>query len=80
MPISNLAKIFGPTIVGYSSADPDQHAIFTETMIQKDVMQHLLDIPTDYWARFISVDSSDSDAATAKAQSYFGKWSRGHTI
>lgn len=37
MPTDNLAKIFGPTVLGYSSADPDHHAIFTETMIQKDV-------------------------------------------
>lgn len=37
MPASNIAKVFGPTIVGYSSADPDQHAIFTETMIQANV-------------------------------------------
>lgn len=37
MPISNLAKVFGPTIVGYSSSDPDQHAIFTETIIQANV-------------------------------------------
>lgn len=37
MPVSNLAKVFGPTIVGYSSADPDQHAIFTETIIQASV-------------------------------------------
>lgn len=33
----NLAKIFGPTVLGYSRADPDQHEIFTQTMIQKDV-------------------------------------------
>lgn len=37
MHTENLAKIFGPTVLGYSSADPDQHAIFTETMIQRDV-------------------------------------------
>lgn len=37
MPISNIAKIFGPTIVGYSSIDPDQYAIYTETMIQANV-------------------------------------------
>lgn len=37
MNTENLAKIFGPTVLGYSSADPDQHAIFTETMIQRDV-------------------------------------------
>lgn len=37
MPISNLSKIFGPTVLGYSSLEPDQHAIFTETMIQAEV-------------------------------------------
>lgn len=42
MPSENLAKIFGPTVLGYSSADPDQHAIFTETMIQRDVSFHFL--------------------------------------
>lgn len=39
MPISNLAKIFGPTVLGYSSLEPDQHAIFTETMIQANVSE-----------------------------------------
>lgn len=37
MPKMNIAKVFGPTIVGYSSADPDSHAIFIETMIQAKV-------------------------------------------
>lgn len=37
MPPSNIAKIFGPTLVGYSSSDPDQNAIFTETIIQAGV-------------------------------------------
>lgn len=37
MPPSNIAKIFGPTLIGYSSNDPDQHAIFTETIIQASV-------------------------------------------
>lgn len=37
MPLSNLAKVFGPTIVGYSSPEPDQHTIYTETVIQANV-------------------------------------------
>lgn len=39
MPISNIAKVFGPTIVGYSSTDPDQFAFYTETMVQANVSQ-----------------------------------------
>ncbi|XP_031628238.1 rac GTPase-activating protein 1-like [Contarinia nasturtii] len=54
MPISNLSKIFGPTVVGYSSAQPDRDSILCETFIQTNVMQHFLNIPTDYWFSFIS--------------------------
>lgn len=37
MPIDNLAKIFGPTVVGYSSPEVDQHKMIHETTIQKEV-------------------------------------------
>lgn len=37
MPISNLAKVFGPTVVGYSQAEPDYTAILGETVIQQNV-------------------------------------------
>ena len=37
MPISNLAKVFGPTVIGYSQADPDYTTILSETYIQQNV-------------------------------------------
>lgn len=37
-------------------------------------MQHLLEIPTDYWAIYINADSSESDAPTVQAQAYFGEF------
>lgn len=37
MPASNIAKVFGPTIIGYSSPEPDQFSIFSETIIQATV-------------------------------------------
>lgn len=37
MPISNLAKVFGPTVVGYSKAEPDYTEILGETVIQQTV-------------------------------------------
>ena len=33
----SLAKVFGPTIVGHSTAEPEAHAIITETPKQKQV-------------------------------------------
>lgn len=56
MPMENLARIFGPTIVGYSSPDPDQNTIFTETIIQFNVMKNLMTIPTEYWNQFVAVE------------------------
>ncbi|XP_053966931.1 rac GTPase-activating protein 1 [Anastrepha ludens] len=56
MPIDNIARVFGPTIVGYSSADPDRHAIFTEVYMQFTTMQNLLKIAGDYWTQYISLE------------------------
>lgn len=78
MPISNLAKVFGPTVVGYSSAEPDSQAMFTETMIQAKVMEHLLAIPTDYWSRILISDTdtqtseAEHDANLTMSRNYFG--------
>jgi hypothetical protein len=37
MPAANLAKVFGPTIVGYSSADGELTQMFAETAKQQKV-------------------------------------------
>lgn len=34
MPVDNLAKVFGPTIVGYSSEDLTRDALLTQTTQQ----------------------------------------------
>lgn len=65
MPVRNIAKVFGPTIVGYSSAEPEQHAIFTETTIQASVMEKLLSIPADYWCRYLTIGNSMTTTTAA---------------
>lgn len=37
MPVSNLAKVFGPTLVGYSVPDPDPSILVMETHQQQNV-------------------------------------------
>ncbi|GIX84833.1 rac GTPase-activating protein 1 [Caerostris darwini] len=59
MPLENLAKVFGPTIVGYSSADPSDSNMLTETRQQCQVMQKLLKLPTDSWQNFLNVEVTD---------------------
>lgn len=40
------------------------------------VMLHLLEIPTDYWARFINIDTTtDTESQKVSGYSFFGKFS-----
>ncbi|XP_026482451.1 LOW QUALITY PROTEIN: rac GTPase-activating protein 1-like [Ctenocephalides felis] len=55
MPITNIAMVFAPTIVGYSSLDPS-HNFMNETRLIVSIMECLLLIPTEFWAQFICVD------------------------
>lgn len=56
MPIVNLAKVFGPTIVGYSSKEPSDSNILNETTHQEQVMRRLLSIPADFWQNLLSLE------------------------
>ncbi|KAI4470036.1 rac gtpase-activating protein 1 [Holotrichia oblita] len=54
MPASNLSKVFGPTIVGYSSSDPNEGNLLEETRQQVSVMERLINLPIDYWMSFVN--------------------------
>lgn len=60
MPIENLSKVFGPTIVGFSSDDPSPNILITETRQQIMVMEQLLRLPADYWSTFVNVINQQS--------------------
>jgi len=49
MGIDNLAKVFGPTIVGFSVTTPEPMQMIHETGPQQNVMTALLEHNTDYW-------------------------------
>ncbi|KAJ8914407.1 hypothetical protein NQ315_017501 [Exocentrus adspersus] len=55
MPVENLAKIFGPTIIGYSSEDPNPNNLIGETRQQVMVMERLLKLSSEYWSSFVNV-------------------------
>uniref|UniRef100_A0A182VUE0 Rac GTPase-activating protein 1 n=1 Tax=Anopheles minimus TaxID=112268 RepID=A0A182VUE0_9DIPT len=58
MPIDNLARVFAPTIVGYTRADLDMNEMCAETYVQFSIVQAMLHIPTDYWSQFIQPATS----------------------
>ncbi|XP_011300872.1 rac GTPase-activating protein 1-like [Fopius arisanus] len=65
MPISNLAKVFGPTLVGYSSQEPTATCMLSETENQAAIVESLLRIPSDYWANFVNPECGN-DVGTPK--------------
>lgn len=54
MPMSSLAKIFGPSLVGHASSHPRDIVILQDTEKQPKVMMRLLGISEDYWRQYMS--------------------------
>ncbi|XP_077504222.1 rac GTPase-activating protein 1-like isoform X5 [Amblyomma americanum] len=60
MPVTNLARVFAPTIVGFSTADTAAvTSLLAETELQTQVMLALFAVPEDYWEDFLDVESDD---------------------
>ncbi|XP_066564345.1 rac GTPase-activating protein 1 [Amia ocellicauda] len=59
MDISNLARVFGPTIVGHAVPDPDPMTILQDTKRQPKVMERLLNLPVEYWSQFVMVEQEN---------------------
>lgn len=63
MPLENLAKVFAPTIVGYSNRELEGHKIFAETVINVAVMEGMLRIPTHFWMQFVNLERAEEERA-----------------
>ncbi|XP_068633365.1 rac GTPase-activating protein 1 [Battus philenor] len=70
MGIENLAKIFGPTIVGYGMMTQPAE-MYTATAQMFHVMQLLLRLPGDYWAQWACPPNSPPQAPPSKPRGFF---------
>ncbi|KAJ7999659.1 hypothetical protein DPEC_G00196700 [Dallia pectoralis] len=61
MDITNLSRVFGPTLVGHAVPDPDPMTILNDTHRQPRVMERLLDVPYEYWNQFTVEQQGCSD-------------------
>ncbi|XP_017342064.1 rac GTPase-activating protein 1 [Ictalurus punctatus] len=60
MDVTNLARVFGPTIVGHGVPDPDPMTILQDTKRQPRVVERLLSLPTEYWSQFMMVEQDQA--------------------
>ncbi|MED6263747.1 hypothetical protein CHARACLAT_007689 [Characodon lateralis] len=63
MDVNNLARVFGPTLVGHAVPDPDPMTILHDTSRQPRVVERLLSIPGSYWSRFAHPDNEGMETA-----------------
>ncbi|NXO71769.1 RGAP1 protein, partial [Phainopepla nitens] len=63
MDVSNLAKVFGPTIVAHAVPDPDPMTLLQDTKRQPKVVERLLLLPMDYWSQLMMVEQENIDPA-----------------
>uniref|UniRef100_A0A7N6BM86 Rac GTPase-activating protein 1 n=1 Tax=Anabas testudineus TaxID=64144 RepID=A0A7N6BM86_ANATE len=61
MDISNLARVFGPTIVGHALPNPDPMTILQDTKRQPKVVERLLSLPVDYWRQFVMAENEQAN-------------------
>ncbi|XP_054636666.1 rac GTPase-activating protein 1 [Dunckerocampus dactyliophorus] len=57
MNVANLARVFGPTIVGHAVANPEPMTILQDTKRQPKVVARLLNLPATYWAQFVKSEN-----------------------
>ncbi|XP_063384201.1 rac GTPase-activating protein 1-like [Cydia fagiglandana] len=69
MGIDNLAKIFGPTVVGYGMTQAADMYSATAQMV--NVMQLLLRLPADYWAQWAFPHDAGSPLAAPRPRGFF---------
>nr|XP_014343778.1 PREDICTED: rac GTPase-activating protein 1-like [Latimeria chalumnae] len=53
MNIINLARVFGPTLVGHAISDPTPMTIMQDTSRQPKVVARLLSLPAKYWSEIL---------------------------
>ncbi|XP_021253140.1 rac GTPase-activating protein 1-like isoform X2 [Numida meleagris] len=59
MDVLNLSRVFGPTLVGHSSANPTPLAIMEDTPRQCKVVARLLALPPDFWKSFVGTEQEN---------------------
>ncbi|XP_060898119.1 rac GTPase-activating protein 1-like [Labrus mixtus] len=58
MDVINLARVFGPTLVGHAVPDPEPMTILQDTNRQPRVIERLLSMPEHFWGQFAYPDNA----------------------
>ncbi|VEN47279.1 unnamed protein product [Callosobruchus maculatus] len=59
MSVENLVRVFGPTLMRYSSDDQNLDKCLKETEVGFKVVDRLIQMPADYWMTFMNVTTNE---------------------
>ncbi|XP_019115359.1 rac GTPase-activating protein 1 isoform X3 [Larimichthys crocea] len=65
---NNLARVFGPTIVGHGMSEPSPTTIMRDTNTQPKVICRMLSLPEAYWRRVLAVQTDQTSSTPAYSQ------------
>ncbi|KAM4715871.1 rac GTPase-activating protein 1 [Anableps anableps] len=65
---NNLARVFGPTIVGHSMSEPSPTTIMRDTTIQPKVVCSLLSLPENYWRQVLTMGTDQNPSASSSSR------------
>ncbi|XP_075996911.1 rac GTPase-activating protein 1 [Genypterus blacodes] len=65
---NNLARVFGPTIVGHAMSDPSPTTIVRDTNTQHKVVCRLLSLSEEYWRQILTVHHDQMSANKTSSQ------------
>ncbi|XP_068161513.1 rac GTPase-activating protein 1 isoform X2 [Antennarius striatus] len=57
---NNLARVFGPTLVGHGMSEPSPTTIMKDTNTQPKVVSRLLALPDAYWRSVLSIQTNQT--------------------
>lgn len=61
MPASNLARVFGPSLVGNSSPQLPPAEIINEIRVQHLIVENLIKIPSSFYLKFLDVNENEQE-------------------
>nr|XP_046232864.1 rac GTPase-activating protein 1 isoform X2 [Scatophagus argus] len=61
---NNLARVFGPTIVGHGMSEPSPTTIMRDTNVQPKVVCRLLSLPEAYWRSVLAIQTDQISSSS----------------
>ncbi|XP_034025329.1 rac GTPase-activating protein 1-like [Thalassophryne amazonica] len=65
---NNLARVFGPTIVGHGTSEPCTMTIIKDVNTQPKVVGRLLSLPEEYWKHLLANPNTQAMSSTNETE------------